>query len=405
MITDENIYAAADLIEGHLVKTPLVYSPLLSQQLGCNLYLKLECLQFTSSFKARGAYVAMHDLTAQQRSKGVIAMSAGNHAQAVAYHAGKMDIPAVIVMPSQTPFAKVARTQNYGAEVILKGRNLNECEAFVRELIDQRDLTLIHPYDNEQVIAGQGTIGLEMLTEKSDLDLLLVPIGGGGLISGIATIAKQLNPDVRVVGVQTEAYPSMKAALNGNEVSCNGETLAEGIAVKTPGRLTLPVVDALVEDILLVSEQQLEWAVSALVEQQRVVAEGAGAAGVAAVYAYPELFAGLNVGVVICGGNIDSRLLSSILNRNMVLDGRIARLRIDISDEPRMLASITDSIGNCGGNIVEIYHQRMFFDVPAKLAKIDAIVETRGPAHAHQIIDDLRAKGFVVRLMEEGAGG
>ncbi|MDA8652064.1 pyridoxal-phosphate dependent enzyme, partial [Porticoccaceae bacterium] len=203
---------------------------------------------FTSSFKARGAYVAMHDLTAQQRSKGVIAMSAGNHAQAVAYHAGKMDIPAVIVMPSQTPFAKVARTQNYGAEVILKGRNLNECEAFVRELIDQRDLTLIHPYDNEQVIAGQGTIGLEMLTEKSDLDLLLVPIGGGGLISGIATIAKQLNPDVRVVGVQTEAYPSMKAALDGNEVSCNGETLAEGIAVKTPGRLTLPVVDALVDD-------------------------------------------------------------------------------------------------------------------------------------------------------------
>ena len=404
MITDQNIHAAADLMEGHVVKTPLVYSPLLSQQLGCNVHLKLECLQFTSSFKARGALIAMHGLTAQQRAKGVIAMSAGNHAQAVAYHAGNMGIPAVIVMPSQTPLAKVARTQNYGAEVILKGRNLNECEAFVRELIDQRDLTLIHPYDDEQVMAGQGTIGLEMLTEKPDLDLLLVPIGGGGLISGIATIAKHLNPDVRVVGVQTEAYPSMKAALDGNDVNWGAETLAEGIAVKTPGRLTLPVVDALVDDIVLVTEQQLEWAVSALVEQQRVVAEGAGAAGVAAVYAYPELFAGLNVGVVICGGNIDPRLLSSILNRNMVLDGRIARLRIDISDEPGMLAAITDSIGHCGGNIIEIYHQRMFFDVPAKLAKIDAVVETRGPAHVDQIIDDLRSKGFVVRLMEEGAG-
>jgi len=377
VVTAKDIRNAARLLEPHVMRTPMVQSPLLSQQLQCELHLKLECLQYTSSFKARGAYVAMQNLTEEQRSLGVIAMSAGNHAQAVAYHAGKMNIPAVIVMPSQTPFAKVARTQNYGAEVVLEGRNLNECEVRVQALIEYRRLTLIHPYDDANVIMGQGTVGLEMLIDQPDLDVLVVPIGGGGLMSGIATIAREMRPDIRIIGVQTESYPSMQAARLNEDMLCGGETLAEGIAVKKPGRLTLPIIVDSVDDILLVNEKQLEWAVSALVEQQRVIAEGAGAAGIAAIYAYPELFKNLRVGVVICGGNIDPRLLSSILNRNMALDGRIARLRIDISDEPGMLAAITDSVSRCGGNIIEIYHQRMFFDVPAKLAKIDAVVETR----------------------------
>ena len=400
-ISAQDVRNAAELLEGHVVRTPMVISPLLSQQLGCNIYAKLECLQYTSSFKARGAFVAMQDLSVEQRSAGVIAMSAGNHAQAVAYHAGQMGIPAVIVMPSQTPFAKVARTRAYGAEVVLQGRNLNDCESKVEALIDSRGLTLIHPYDNTQVMAGQGTVGLEMLIDQPDLDVLVVPIGGGGLVGGIATIAKEMRPDIRIVGVQTEAYPSMQAAMAGRDIVCGGETLAEGIAVKKPGRVTLPVVQALVDEIVLVNEKQLEWAVSALVEQQRVIAEGAGAAGIAAIYAHPQLFKGLKVGVVICGGNIDPRLLSSILNRNMAIDGRIARLRIDISDEPGMLAAITESIGRCGGNIIEIYHQRLFFDVPAKLAKIDAVVETRGPEHIDEIIADLRTTKFTVRLLEE----
>ena len=403
-ISGQDVRNAAELLDGHVVRTPMVISPLLSQQLGCNIYAKLECLQYTSSFKARGAFVAMQDLSVEQRSAGVIAMSAGNHAQAVAYHAGQMGIPAVIVMPSQTPFAKVARTRAYGAEVVLQGRNLNDCESKVEALIDSRGLTLIHPYDNAQVMAGQGTVGLEMLIDQPDLDVLVVPIGGGGLVGGIATIAKEMRPDIRIVGVQTEAYPSMQAAMAGRDIVCGGETLAEGIAVKKPGRVTLPVVQALVDEIVLVNEKQLEWAVSALVEQQRVIAEGAGAAGIAAIYAHPQLFKGLKVGVVICGGNIDPRLLSSILNRNMAIDGRIARLRIDISDEPGMLAAITESIGRCGGNIIEIYHQRLFFDVPAKLAKIDAVVETRGPEHIDEIIADLRTTKFTVRLLEEMGG-
>ena len=286
---------------------------------------------------------------------------------------------------------------------MLKGRNLNECEDTVAELIAERGLTLIHPYDNELVMMGQGTAGLEMLEDNPDLDVILVPIGGGGLIGGIATYVRSKRPDIKIIGVQTEQYPTMKLAVAGEEIKCGGETLAEGIAVKKPGGCTKPVVQDNVDDIVLVSEGALEWAVGALIEQQRVVSEGAGAAGIAAIYQHPELFADKKVGVVICGGNIDPRLLASILNRNMASDGRIARLRVDISDEPGMLAAITASIGRCGGNIVEIYHQRLFYDVPAKLAKIDAVVETRGPEHVQEIIDDLRAANFVVRQLEDSA--
>ena len=402
-VTADQIRDTAVRLGGQIIRTPMLEAPMLSRNLGCDLFLKLECLQHTSSFKARGALNAMLGLNDQQRQLGVIAMSAGNHAQAVAYHAEHMGIPATIVMPAQTPFAKVARTRAFGAKVVLEGRNLNECEGTVNALIQEHGLTLIHPYDNELVMMGQGTAGLEMLIDQPDLDVLVVPIGGGGLMGGIATIARDMRPNIKIYGVQTELYPSMKLAVEGKEITCGGETLAEGIAVKKPGGVTLPVVDALVDEILLVDERDLEWAVGALIEQQRVVSEGAGAAGIAAIHANPALFAGKKVGVVICGGNIDPRLLASILNRNMAVDGRIARLRIDISDEPGMLAAISTTIGKCSGNIVEIYHQRLFYDVPAKLAKIDAVIETRGPDHVDEIIAALRAAHFQVRQLDDSA--
>ena len=402
-VTADQIRDTAIRLDGQIIRTPMLEAPMLSRNLRCDLFLKLECLQHTSSFKARGALNAMLGLTDQQRQLGVIAMSAGNHAQAVAYHAEHMGIPATIVMPAQTPFAKVARTRAFGAKVVLEGRNLNECEGRVNTLIEEHGLTLIHPYDNELVMMGQGTVGLEMLIDQPDLDILVVPIGGGGLMGGIATIARDMRPNIKIYGVQTELYPSMKLAVEGKEITCGGETLAEGIAVKKPGSTTLPVVDALVDEILLVNEQELEWAVGALIEQQRVVSEGAGAAGIAAIHANSALFAGKKVGAVICGGNIDPRLLASILNRNMAVDGRIARLRIDISDEPGMLAAISTTIGTCGGNIVEIYHQRLFYNVPAKLAKIDAVIETRGPDHIDEIIAALRAAHFQVRQLDDSA--
>ena len=402
-VSAQDIRHAAIMLKDHILRTPMLAAPMLSRHLDCEVFVKLECLQHTSSFKARGAYMAMQGLTADQRKNGVIAMSAGNHAQAVAYHAEHMGIPATIVMPAQTPFAKVSRTRAFGATVVLEGRNLNECEDTVVKLIADQNLTLIHPYDNPLVMTGQGTTGLEMLEDIPDLDALVVPIGGGGLMGGIATIARDMRPNIEIFGVQTELYPAMKMAIADQEIACGGETLAEGIAVKKPGLLTMPVVKALVDDILLVSERQLEWAVGALVEQQRIVAEGAGAAGIAALYAHPDLFAGKRVGVVICGGNIDPRLLASILTRNMAVDGRIARLRIDISDEPGMLAAISTAIGDCGGNIVEIYHQRLFYDVPAKLAKVDAVVETRGSDHVDEIIAALTKARFKVRQLDDSA--
>ena len=404
-VSATDIRNASDRLEGNVIRTPFVPAPALSGLLGCDVSLKLENLQHTSSFKARGAFIAMQALSDAARQRGVITMSAGNHAQAVAYHARQMGIPAVIVMPAQTPFAKVSRTRAHGAEVVLEGRNLNECEGLVSRLIEERGMSLIHPYDDELVMAGQGSVGLEMLVEDDSLDALVVPIGGGGLIGGIATIARDMRPNIRIYGVQTELYPAMKLAVANKDIACGGETLAEGIAVKKPGGVTRPVVANLVDDILLVNEQSLEWAVGSLIEQQRIVAEGAGAAGIAAIHQHPGLFTGKKVGVVICGGNIDPRLLASILNRNMAIDGRLARLRIDISDEPGMLAAISASIGRCGGNIVEIYHQRLFYDVPAKLAKIDAVIETRGPDHVDEIIADLKDAGFIVHQMDDSSGG
>ena len=400
-LSPDDIHAAAEQLSGQIVQTPTLPAPALSRLLGCNLYLKHEQLQHTSSFKARGAYLAIMALTDVQRAKGVITMSAGNHAQAVAYHAQKLNVHATIVMPKQTPFAKVERTRAFGAEIVLEGRNLNECENTVSQLQKQHGYSLIHPYDDVNVIRGQGTVGLEILNSVPNLDCLVVPIGGGGLIGGISMIAKAIKPDIEVIGVEAELYASMHQTLNGKTPSVGGETIAEGIAVKVPGTLTVPLAKAYVDDILMVTEQHLEWAVGTLAEQQRIIAEGAGAAGIAALFAYPQKFAGRKVAVVICGGNIDMRLLGTILNRNMMSDGRLVRLRIDISDEPGMLASISAAIGECGGNIVEIYHQRMFYDVPAKLAKIDAVVDTRGQAHVQEIIAALVARQFNVLIIDE----
>ena len=400
-VTPEAIRQAHQDMANAVIRTPNVFSPAITSLTGADTWLKLENQQITSSFKPRGAFTRISALSADEAKRGVITMSAGNHAQAVAYHAHKMGIPAVIVMPSQTPFAKINRTRAWGAEVILEGRNLNECEGVVQSIIAERGMTLIHPYNDELVMTGQGSVGIEMLEDTPDLDTLVVPIGGGGLISGIAIIAKSINPDIRIIGVEAELWPTMTDMVAGANIRGGGETLAEGIAVKKPGDLTMPVVRDLVDDILLVNEVMIEQAIGLLVEQQRLVSEGAGAAGVAALLQHPGVFKGHKCGVVICGGNIDPRLLSAVLTRNMARDGRIARLRIDITDEPGMLAGITDAISSCKANIIEIFHQRMFQDVPPKLAKIDAVIETRGGDHLDEIINAIKEKGFSVTVLSE----
>lgn len=400
-VTPEAIRQAHQAMKDAVIRTPSVYSPALSTMTDADIWLKLENQQITSSFKARGAFTRMSAMFTEEAKRGVITMSAGNHAQAVAYHAKQMGMPAVIVMPSQTPFAKINRTRAWGAEVILEGRNLNECEGVVAKVIAERGMTLIHPYNDELVMTGQGSVGLEMLADNSELDTLVVPIGGGGLISGIAIAARDINPDIRIIGVEAELWPTMTDMVAGADIRGGGETLAEGIAVKKPGELTMPVVRDLVDEILLVNEVMIEQAVGILVEQQRLVSEGAGAAGVAAMMQYPDHFKGRKCGVVICGGNIDPRLLSAVLTRNMARDGRIARLRIDITDEPGMLAGISSAISSCKANIIEIFHQRMFQDVPPKLAKIDAVIETRGGDHLQEIVQAIRDKGFSVTILSD----
>ena len=405
MISAAGIINARDQMSKDVLRTPTVFSPGLSQLTGANIHLKLENQQVTSSFKPRGAYTKMSKIGKEKIARGVIAMSAGNHAQAVAYHAKRLMVPCVIVMPSQTPFSKVNRTRALGAEVILEGRNLNECELTVNRIISDRKMTLIHPYDDPLIITGQGTVGLEILEDVSELDVLVVPIGGGGLMAGIALIAREINPKIQLIGVEAKLWPSMTSAINSKPLACGGETLAEGIAVKTPGELAKPIIKNMVDDILLVDESYIEQAISSIVEQQRLVAEGAGASGLACILQHPKKFTGRNCGIILCGGNIDPRLLAGVLNRSMARDGRIVRLRIDISDEPGMLASISTAIGNCKGNIVEIFHQRMFHDVPAKLAKIDAVIETRGEEHVDEIITALEDRSFKVAILSDTEDG
>jgi len=403
--TVDDIRKAAEAIKGHVVRTPFVSAPRLAKQLGlASLRLKLENQQFTGSFKDRGAYYKLKSLTPEEAKRGVIAMSAGNHAQGVAYHAQRLGIPATIVMPEQTPFTKIERTASFGPRVILKGDSIDASAIYARELAAKENLIFVHPYDDPYIVAGQGTIGLEILEDDPDLDFLVIPIGGGGLIGGISTAVKALKPGIEIYGVESDLYPSMHHAINEIPPANGGQTLADGIAVKSPGALTRAIVEDNVREVLLVDEMAVERAVGMLVETQRLVAEGAGAAGIAAILCHPSAFTNCKVGVVIGGGNVDSRLLSQILMRTLVLDGRMATLRIEIIDQPGVMSTITKVIGQTGGNIMDITHHRMFVDLPVKRAEIDVLVETRNANHVAEIIEKLERAGFSTRRLSSRSG-
>lgn len=377
---------------------------------GADIVLKLENLQHTGSFKVRGALVKLESLDKVSRAAGVVAVSAGNHAQGVAFHAARLGIPATIVMPRGTPFTKVGRTKALGARVLLEGEELAQARAFADGLMEREGLCFISPFDDEHVIAGQGTIALEMLADDADLDCLVIPIGGGGLIAGMAVAARAARPDIEIIGVEAELYPSTFLATGRTHggAGCRkpgGQTLAEGIAVKQPGRLTLPIIERLVNDIVLVSEIALENAVNAFLDRQRLVVEGAGAASLAAVLSDRARFAGRKVGLVVSGGNIDSMVLSAVLLRGIAREGRLARLRVEIPDTPGLLARVSAVIGQEGGNIVEVYHSRHFYDVPLKLAELDVVVETQGPDHVCHLVEKLKRAGFPARLLSGTSAG
>lgn len=393
-LTLETIREAATELQGEVVRTPFSHSRKLSERADAELSFKFENLQFTGSFKDRGALVKLRSLDREQRERGVIAMSAGNHAQAVAYRASQLGIPATIVMPLHTPNVKVERTRQFGAEVVLEGKDLAEAGDVAEEIVEERGLTLIHPYDDERIIAGQGTVALEVLEADPDLQSLVVPVGGGGLIAGIATAARGMRPDIEVVGVQAARYPSMRQALDGESIQCGHSTIAEGIAVKRPGEITLPIVRDLVDDVLLVEEADLEKSVQLMLEQEKTVAEGAGAAGLACVLEHGERFRGRKVGVVISGGNADLLNLSSIIERGLVRSGRMVWLRVEIRDVPGQLADVAQKIADNDGNIVEVYHQRAFTNLPVQSAELDVVVQTRGADHVGEIIGELEEAGF-----------
>ena len=395
----DDIRATHGLIAGAVERTPCAHSRTLSRIAGCEVYLKLENEQYTASFKDRGALVKLLSLTPAERARGVIAASAGNHAQGVAYHAERLGIPAIIVMPKGTPFTKVIHTRAFGAEVVLIGEDVSQARVKAEALCAERDLVFVHPYDDERVIAGQGTVALEMLEDRPELDCLIVPIGGGGLMAGMALAAKALKPAIEIYGVQTELYPSMVGALRGGPAPTGGQTIAEGIAVKEPGRLTIEIIRRLAADVFLVGESAIEQAVLMLLEIEKTVTEGAGAAPLAALLANKARFAGRKVGLVVSGGNIDTRILASILMRGLVRQGRLVRLRVKISDKPGTLAQVAEIVGELGGNIVEIYHQRLFYDVPVKLAELDVVAETRDMTHAREIQARLSEAGFPTRIL------
>ncbi len=395
-VTYSDIEAAARTIKGAVMNTPAARSKTLSAMTGADIALKFEIFQFTASFKERGALNRLSAMTAEERKRGVVAMSAGNHAQGVAYHATRLGIPSVIFMPVGTPFTKVRNTERLGARVVLAGETLSEAYQAARALQAKEDQIFIHPFDDPLIIAGQGTLAIEFLEAIPDLDILVVPIGGGGLISGMAIAAKHIKPDIRILGVQTEAYPAMKAALDGREIKPGMVTIAEGIAVKEPGELTRKVVRALVEDILIVRESMIEDAIDRLMEIEKVVVEGAGAAGLAAVMQFPELFKGKKVGLPLCGGNIDPRTLSFCVMRGMVRDGRISRLRVTTLDLPGALAKVTGVFGREGANIVEVYHQRQFATAPVKYTEIELVVETKDRQHSDKLIAALQEEGLDV---------
>lgn len=401
-ITLTDIEAAQTIIEGRVLRTPMLPAPRLSELTGADVFVKYENLQVTNSFKERGALNKLASLDSEDRKRGVIAMSAGNHAQAVAYHAKRLGIRATIVMPVTTPFVKVAATEAYGAEVVLHGESVREAQARAEALTKERNLLFVHPYDDPRVIAGQGTIAIEMLDDEPALDCLVIPIGGGGLIAGNAIAAKALKPSIEIVGVEAALYPSMWNALNNAGKPIGGATLAEGIAVQNVGVLALPVVRELVNGIVLVDESHLERAVNAYLTKQKTMAEGAGAAGLAAMLAEPARFRGKRVGLVLCGGNIDPRILASIMVRELERQEHIVSFRLTIPDRPGVLGQIATRLGALGANILEVDHKRLFLDVPAKGARLDVTVETRDRKHADEILGAMDAEGYQPLRIEAG---
>ncbi|WP_164156145.1 threonine ammonia-lyase [Sandarakinorhabdus rubra] len=395
-----DVEAAAAAIAGKVIRTPCLRSETLSQLTGAEVWLKFENLQFTAAYKERGALNRLLSLTDAERARGVIAASAGNHAQGLAYHARRLGIPATIVMPRFTPIVKVQQTEGHQARVVLTGETYDDASAHALALAAREGLVYVHPFDDPKVMAGQGTVGLEMLADVPELDTLVVPIGGGGLISGIATVAKAQSRPISVIGVQAELYPSMYAAMKGQSAACDGDTLAEGIAVKNPGRLTQEVVRALVDDIVLVGERDLERAVSLLLAIEKTVVEGAGAAGLAALLAHQRRFRGQKVGLVLCGGNIDTRLLANVLLRDLARSGRLARLRIRLKDRAGQLFEVARIFDQQQVNILEVYHQRVFTNLPAKGLITDIECETRDRDHLDRLVEALRGAGYDTRLVE-----
>jgi threonine dehydratase len=398
-ISFRDVFEAAKLVSGKVLRTPTLPAPKLSQLTGAKVFVKYENLQITGAFKDRGALVKLMSLTEAERRRGVIAMSAGNHAQAVAFRARKLGIPSVIVMPEHTPFVKVGNTEAFGAEVILAGETVAEAREHALAIGAERSLVFVHPYDDPFVMAGQGTVGTEMLEDQPDLDCAVFPIGGGGLIAGSAVAMKKMKPDVEIFGVECTLYPSAKNAIEGGNAVCGGQTLAEGIAVKTAGALTLPIIRRLVSDIILADEQQIERAVAAFMSLQKTMAEGAGAAGLAALLAEPERFRGRKVGLVLTGGNIDVRMLASIMVRSLEREDKIISLRLIVDDQPGMLGRVATCLGTSGANILEVSHRRMFLDVPAKGTTLDVTIEVKDAGHGMKVIAALQAVGHsVIRL-------
>lgn len=399
-LTIDDIRLAAERIKGAVVRTPLMHSKTLSSITGAEIWLKFENQQFTAAYKERGALNALLNLTEEQRQRGVIAASAGNHSQGLSYHGTRLGVPVTIVMPRTTPTVKVMQTESVGGKVVLEGETFDEAYAHARTLEKELGLTFVHPFDDPIVAAGQGTVGLEMLEDQPDLECLVIPIGGGGLISGIATAAHALNDAIEVIGVQAELYPSMYAHVKGEERDCGGDTLAEGIAVKAPGEFTSKIISELVDDIVLVDEEALETAVSLLLQIEKTVVEGAGAAGLAAVMAHPERFAGRKVGLVLCGGNIDTRLLANVLLRDLARQGRLARLRVTLQDRPGALFKVMAEFDKHNVNILEIYHQRIFTNLPAKGLVTDIECEARDREQLDALVNSLKAKGYSVSPVE-----
>jgi threonine dehydratase len=394
MLEYPDIEAAAARLQGHVLDTPFVESRTISQLVGCLVFLKFENLQYTASFKERGACNKLAQLTADERARGVIAMSAGNHAQGVAYHAQRLGLRAVIVMPCFTPGVKIERTRGFGAEVVLQGNTLDESRAHARELAAQQGLVFVHPYDDEAIVAGQGTVALEMLRVQPDLDTLVVAVGGGGLMAGMATVARALKPGIEIIGVQTERFPGMFNAFKGTQLPQGTSSIAEGIAVGTPGTITQAIIRDKVDDMLLVDEGDVEQAIVMLLEIEKTLVEGAGAAGLAAVLKHPQRFAGKRVGLVLCGGNIDPLLLASIIERGMVRAGRLVRVVVNARDVPGNLARITATVAEAGANIDEVHHQRAFSLLAAQNVAIELVLQTRGREHVAQVIDKLHEAGF-----------